>query len=270
MSIVQAIILGAVQGITEFLPISSSGHLVLLENLFGLRQASLAFDVVLHLGTLAALLGFFWRDWMKLGRAFLSSLKKWNLKEDSNQRLVWFLIVATIPGALFGILLEKQAETTFRNPLLVALMLAGLGLFLIVAERAAQKKREFGSLNLFDSIVIGFSQALALIPGVSRAGITITAGLFRGLTRETAVRFSFLLSTPIIAGAGLSQIPKILKESNDNGEYLIFTVGFLVSAISGYLAISYLLRYIQKHNLDIFAYYRFLLAAGVILYLLFA
>jgi len=268
MSIVQAVILGVVQGITEFLPISSSGHLILMQNLFGLKKASLAFDVVLHLGTLTALLLFFWRDWLKLVKAFLSSLKNWDLKNDMDQRLIWFLIVATIPGALFGLLLEKEVETTFRNSFLVALMLAGLGLLLLIAERAAHKRRVLNSLNLADSIAIGLSQALALIPGVSRAGITITTGLFRGLNRDAAVRFSFLLSAPIIAGAGFSQIPKILREGNTSGEHLIFAVGFLVSAISGYLAIRYLLKYIQKHNLDVFAYYRFLLAAAVIIYIL--
>lgn len=268
MSIAQAIILGITQGITEFLPISSSGHLILLENIFGLKQAGLTFDIVLHLGTLAALLLFFWRDWLAIIRAFWGSLKKWNLKEDAGQRLAWFLIIATIPGVIFGYLLEEKAETVLRNTLLVALMLAALGLFLILAEHLAKKKKDLAQMNWTDSLLIGLSQALALIPGVSRSGITITCGLFRDLKREVAVRFSFLLSTPIIFGAGLAHLFKIIGEGSNNGNYLIFGLGFLASAVSGYLAIKYLLKYVEGHTLNIFAYWRFLLAAIVIIYLL--
>lgn len=268
MTIFQAIILGLVQGIAEFLPISSSGHLILMENIFGFTKAGLTFDIVLHLGTLTALLLFFWRDWIKIIKSFFGSLKSWNLKNDAEQRLAWFLLIATIPGAIFGFFLEEQAETVFRNTLLVALTLAGLGLLLILAERAAQKRRNITEMNWWDSVLIGLSQVLALVPGVSRAGITMTAGLFRGLKREVAARFSFLLSTPIIFGAGLSHITKIIREGNNDGTYLAFAIGFLVSAFSGYLAIKYLLKYVERHTLDIFAYYRFLLAAVVILYLI--
>ncbi len=265
MTILQSILLGLVQGLAEFLPVSSSGHLVILQNIFNIK-AGLTFDVVLHLGTLVALLLYFWRDWLKIIKAFFESLKKWNLKENPEARLAWFLILATIPGAIFGFLLESKAETVFRNTLLVALMLGGLGILLILAERLAKHRRTINGMGFIDSVLIGLSQALALIPGVSRAGITITSGLFLGLKREAATRFSFLLSTPIIAGAGLSHINKILKEGNNNGTYLIFVIGFLVSTISGYLAIKYLLKYVEKRSLNIFAYYRILLAGSIFIY----
>lgn len=268
MSIFQAIILGFVQGLAEFLPISSSGHLVLMENIFGFERAGLTFDIVLHLGTLTALLLFFWRDWIKIIKSFFGSLKSWNLKNDAEQRLAWFLLIATIPGAIFGYFLEEKTETVFRNTLLIALALASLGILLILAEHMSKKRKDFASMNWLDSLLIGLSQALALIPGVSRSGITITMGLFRDLKREVAIRFSFLLSTPIIFGAGLSHLSKIVKLTSTNGTFLILVLGFLASAVSGYLAIKYLLKYVEKHTLDIFAYYRFLLAVVVIIYLL--
>lgn len=268
MSILQAIILGLVQGIAEFLPISSSGHLVLLQNIFGFQEATLTFDIVLHLGTLTALLLFFWRDWIKIIKSFFTSIRKWNLKNDAEQRLAWFLIIATIPGAVFGFFLEEKIETILRNTLVVAVALAGLGSLLLLAERAAKKRKELDQMKWWESVLIGLSQAVALVPGVSRSGVTITTGLFLGLKREAAARFSFLLSTPIIFGAGISSFRKILEDGNGNGGYLTYAIGFAISAISGYLAIKYLLKYVEKHSLDIFAYYRFLLAGAIIIYLL--
>ena len=268
MNIIQSIILGIIQGLTEFLPISSSGHLILAQNLFGIKEATLAFDVALHLGTALALIIFFWKDWIKLIKAFFRSFKKFDLKNDTEQRLIYFLIIASIPGALFGILLEKQAETVFRSTYLVLANLVIISFVFIIVEKVAKKVRDLKQTNLRDSLAIGFSQALAIIPGVSRSGITITAGLFSGLKREAAARFSFLMATPIILGAGLLSFKDIVAQGENGTGWINIVVGFLVSAIVGFLTIKYLLRYLKNHTLNIFAYYRFLLVAAIIIYLL--
>lgn len=268
MTILQSIILGIVQGLTEFLPISSSGHLVLIQNLFGLKQADLAFDVALHLGTFLALVLFFWHDWWRYINAFFRSLKKWDFKNDPDQRLFYLLVIASIPGAFFGVLLEKQAETIFRSTYLVLINFAVIGLLFIVVEQIAKKIRDLKQTTLKDSLIIGFSQALAIIPGVSRSGITISAGLFSGLKREAAARFSFLMATPIILGAGLVSLSKIFDEGKDGLGWINLTAGFLAAVLVGFFAIKYLLKYLKNHTLNIFAYYRFFVAAVVIIYLL--
>lgn len=268
MTTLQSIFLGIIQGLTEFLPISSSGHLVLAQNLFGFNEAGLSFDVALHLGTFLALILFFWRDWWKLFKAFGRSLKQWNFKNDPQQRLFYFLIIASIPGALFGALLEKQAETIFRSTFLVLINLTVIGLLFLIIEKIAKKVRDLKQTTLKDSLIIGFSQALAIIPGVSRSGITITAGLFSGLKREAAARFSFLLATPIILGAGLMNISKIYEQGNNGVGWSNIIVGFLSATIVGFLTIKYLLSYLKNHSLNLFAYYRFLLVIIVIIYLL--
>lgn len=268
MSIIQSIILGIIQGLTEFLPISSSGHLVLAQNLFGFKEAGLSFDVALHLGTFLALVLFFWRDWWKLFKAFGRSLKQWNFKNDSQQRLFYFLIIASIPGALFGALLEKQAETIFRSTYLVLINLTIIAILFLIVEKVAKKARNLKQATLKDSLIIGFSQALAIIPGVSRSGITISAGLFSGLKREAAARFSFLLATPIIFGAGLMHISKIYEQGNNSTGWLNIVTGALTSFFVSYLCIKYLLRYLRNHTLNVFAYYRFLLVLMIIMYLI--
>lgn len=248
MTIIQSIILGIVQGIAEFLPISSSAHLVFIPWLFNWPPHTLTFDVALHIGTLFALLAFFWREW-------------WGIIKS---RLVWLLILGSLPGALAGFWGEKFFEETFRGPVTIAVFMIGLALLLWLAEIYSRKKRDLSSVNWFDALAIGLSQALALMPGVSRAGITMTTGLFMGLTRESAAKFSFLLSAPIIAGAGIYKGYGLVKHGLPADERLPFLVGLLTAALVGYFAIKYLLQYLQKHDFYVFIWYRLIVGAGLI------
>ncbi|MBI4644217.1 MAG: undecaprenyl-diphosphatase UppP [Deltaproteobacteria bacterium] len=260
-----AIFLGIVQGITEFLPISSSGHLALLEHYLKLPGAGLSFDILLHLGTLAALLAYFGRDWLAMGR----SLVRPSFQNQEERYLFLYLVVASIPGALAGVLLEQKAETLFREPWRIALLLGSVGLLLLVGERVARHHRAFSRLTIFDAVLIGLSQGLAIMPGVSRSGITMTCALFLGFTREASARFSFLLATPIIAGAGLHHLPKWLKAPPEDLSVTAASLGFLAALISSYLTIKYLLRFLQRHTFKPFAYYRLLLAALILILVFF-
>ncbi len=217
MNSLQAIFLGIVQGLTEFLPISSSGHLALLEHYFNVQEAGLAFDVLLHVGTLVALIAYFWHDWLDMFKAVLKP-ERYNRFE---RRLFWYLVVATIPGAVAGFLLEKKAETVFRAPMRIAILLGVMGIILYLADRLARHQRRLPGITLTDAILIGLSQALAIMPGVSRSGSTMTMALFLGFTRETAARFSFLMSTPIIFGAGLYHGLKLLKNGGATGFFTL-------------------------------------------------
>lgn len=255
-----AIFLGLVQGITEFLPISSSGHLALLEHFLKVPGASLTFDILLHVGTLAALLGYFYRDWLDMGRA-LWRPSRYNRPE---RRLLFYLIVATIPGALAGFFLEKKAETIFRQPTRIALLLGGVGLLLLLAEKVARHRRPLDQMLFMDALLIGLSQALAIMPGVSRSGITMTCALFLGFNRRTAAHFSFLLSTSIIAGAGLHHVPKWLNAPPENLSLMAATLGFLAALLSSYLTIKFLLRFLERHTFIPFAVYRLALATLVL------
>lgn len=256
MTIWQAVVMGLVQGLGEFLPISSSAHLILVPWLFRWHDPGLTFDIALHLGTLVAVVAFFWRDWVRL---FLGALRG---RGNSDGRLFWFLVLATIPGALLGFLLEEKAETVFRNPVLIAVMLIVMGIVLYWADLKGSKRTEIEHMTLGESLLIGFSQALAIIPGVSRSGITMTTGLLAGLTREGAARFSFLLSAPIIMGAGLIKVPDLI--ANPAVVNAPFLVGIAVSAIAGFASIGFLLRYVQTKNYLPFVWYRFLLGAIVL------
>ncbi|HVJ50501.1 undecaprenyl-diphosphatase UppP [Desulfitobacterium sp.] len=258
MTIFQAIIMGIVQGLGEFLPISSSAHLVLLPWLFGWKDMGLTFDVALHMGTLLAVVLYFWKDWVSL---FKGALRR---KPSNEKRLFWYLIIATVPGALIGYALEDKAATVFRSPLLIGSMLILMGLILYWADRKRQL-RTLETMTLMDAVLIGLSQALAIIPGVSRAGSTMTAARLLSLTREDAARFSFLLSTPIIMGAGLLSV-RHLNASDIN---LAFVVGIITAFIVGLLSISFLLRYLKTSNFKIFVIYRFIVGLGVILLFLF-
>ena len=260
MTLLQAVVLGLVQGLGEFLPISSTAHLVIAPWLLGWTDPGLSFNVALHLGTLVAVIVYFWRDWVRLIRAFFMTVFERKIGDDPERRLVFYLLIALIPGAVIGLLLEEQAETVFRSPLLIAIAMIVMGIVLYVIDRMSAKKKELSETSLVDSLVIGFSQAIAIIPGVSRSGITISAGLFRGLTREAAARFSFLLSTPIIAGAGILQLRYILETALD----LNLIVGVATATVSGFLSIKYLLLYVQKRNYRIFVYYRFVFGIAVI------
>ncbi len=247
---IEALILGIVQGLTEFLPVSSTAHLILFPWFFHWTGEldSLTFDVALHAGTLLALVICFWKDWIEL------ILRK--------QKLFMLIVLASVPAGLAGILLGDYVEHALRSPFVIAVSLVVFGFVMLLAEKMS-KTRTIDSISLTDALMIGLAQAVALIPGVSRSGITISAGLFRGLGREASARFSFLLSTPIIAGATLLHARKLLKTSADHNLSL-FLIGFIAAAVSGYAAIKFLLSFLKKHPLNVFAYYRFGLAAVII------
>ncbi len=254
MTVISAAILGLVQGLGEFLPISSSAHLVLVPWLFHWKDAGLTFDVALHMGTLLSVVAFFWRDWLILAHDGL------RLRRTIEGRLFWCLVTATVPGAAVGYLLEKQAETIFRAPLLIGVLLIAMGVILYLADKLAPARKKLQQVKFSDGVWIGISQALAIIPGVSRSGITMTAGRMLGLDRETAARFSFLLSTPIILGAGLLKM-KDLTPADLNTPFL---TGVAVSALTGFFAIKLLLRYLTRNSFGIFVWYRFILGSVVI------
>jgi len=262
MNIVEATIFGILQGITEFLPVSSSAHLALAHYFLGTQESDLAFDVALHLGTLLAILAYFRDDVWQMGKAVFG-LHTEQTETQRLRKMALFIVIATVPGALAGLLLGKAAENYFRHPAMVATALAGAGLLLLLADRAGKRARNFEKITLIDALLIGLSQACAIIPGVSRSGSTITCGLAMGLTRQAAIRFSFLLSAPIIFGAGVHEIPKIVKNGLLDGQGILYVSGFLAAAISGYLFISFIMQYIRARSFAIFAYYRFLLAALV-------
>ncbi|PRR74960.1 undecaprenyl-diphosphatase UppP [Neomoorella humiferrea] len=255
MNVIQAVILGLVQGLGEFLPISSSAHLVLLPWFFRWPDPGLTFDVALHLGTLIAVILYFWRDLLELVVCGLFQPR------SRDGRLFYYLLVASVPGALFGYLLEDQAATVFRSPLLIAATLTLMGLGLWWADRAGRKSRSMDEITLMDGIIVGLSQALAIIPGVSRSGITMSAGLLTGMRRETAARFSFLMSVPIIAGAALLQ----LKDLTTAAVNTPFILGVVTSAVVGFLAIKFMLRYLRHGSYLLFTWYRILLALLVVM-----
>ncbi len=264
MPVSHALALGILQGLTELLPISSSGHLIIVPWLLGWPAHSLTFDVALHMGTLLAIVGYFWRDWTVLFRAGLDSIRERNLSGPPERLLFWLILLGCIPGAVAGLLLEKAAETHFRNPYLIAADLSLMGLLLLWADRAGVKRRRIEEMKPADGAAIGLAQAVALIPGVSRSGITITSALALGLTREAAARYSFLLATPITFGAGLLKLGHLVR-GFPPGEGTAFTVGCLASAAVGYLAILFLMDFVRTRSLSVFAYYRFLMTAVILI-----
>jgi len=255
MDLLQAVILGLVQGLGEFLPISSSAHLVLVPWLMNWAYSGLTFDIALHVGTLIAVIIYFWKDWVNLLH------KGFTKPKEREGKLFWYLVLATIPGALIGFVLEDIAETIFRNPVLIACMLILLGVILYMVDKKGKKQTDVEHISLKTSFLIGLSQALAIIPGVSRSGITMTMALALGMTREGAARFSFLLSAPIILGAALVKVPELIANPSmiDAG----FLIGMAVACISGIAAIGFLLRYVQKKTFLPFVIYRFILGALV-------
>ncbi len=259
-TIFQALILGLLQGLAEFLPISSSAHLALAPWLFHWPDPGLAFDVALHFGTLIAVIWYFRGEWMALLRAAWQIVVTRKIATAEQKRAA-FLVVATIPGGIFGLLLEKKAETAFRNPALIACALIVLGILLWAADRLARSDRPMTHMTWRDAILIGIAQVFALIPGVSRSGSTITAGRALGLDRNSAATFSFLISMPIIAGAVVVKVPHLIRTT---GMSMPLLVGVIASAISGWLAISVLLKYVSRHSYGIFALYRVALGAAVL------
>jgi len=261
----QALFLGILQGLTEFLPISSSAHLILAPWFFGWQNSlvdSLTFDVALHAGTLVAILWYFWKDWVDLTLGFFRIVGRRRI-DGFQERLLLYLVLATIPAAIAGFALENMIERSFRNPGLIVFPLAAVSLLMIYVEKRAQNSHPLDKITLLDSLLIGLAQALALLPGVSRSGITITTGLFRGYQRESATRFSFLLSTPAIAGAAFLQLRHLFSPGT-GVDWAVFSVGFIASGIVGYLSIAFLMRYLRQHTLNLFAAYRLVLAAAVI------
>lgn len=260
MTLFQAIVLGAVQGATEFLPISSTAHLVLTPWFFGWPDPGLGFDVALHLGTLVALLLYFRTEWLKLAQGGLDLLRG---QRNANARLTLYLILGTIPALIAGALLADYVETTLRHPLVIASTLILLALVLVVAERVGSREKKMVNISAADAVAVGCAQAMALIPGVSRSGVTITAGLFRGMTREAAARFSFLLSTPIIGAAVSKTIVDGVRHGFPAVETSSLIVGVIVSGIVGYLSIAFLLRFLATHTTYVFVFYRIVLGIVV-------
>ena len=261
MNALQALIFGFIQGFGEMLPISSSAHLVLFPYVFKFNDPGLAFDVALHFGTLLAILGFFWQDWLKILKGLIKLIRDRKIT-DFYQRLGIMLLIASIPGAIFGILLNKYAETIFRGPILVAIMMALMGGVLYLADHKWRGKKTITDLSYKKSLIIGLAQAVAIIPGVSRSGITITFGLFDGLSRREAAKFSFLMSAPIIGGAAIAKLPSlsgvIIATST-------FWIAMTASIVSSLIAIKFLLGFVRKHSFNLFVYYRLALAAFIII-----
>src|ERR1017187_2923063 len=260
LSAFQAFVLGALQGLAEFLPVSSSAHLALAPWAFGWPEPGLAFDIALHVGSLVALLWYFRAEWIGLVRAALSIVATRRV-ETVEQRRVILLVIATIPGGIAGLLLEKKAETAFRAPALTAAALIVMGAVLWIVDARASRDRRLDSLTNLDALLAGCAQAFALIPGVSRSGATITASRALGFDRASAATFSFLMSMPIIAAAALLKVPKALAQG---GVTLPLAVAVVTAALSSVLAITVLMRFVKTRGLGVFALYRFALGAAVL------
>jgi undecaprenyl-diphosphatase len=269
--IIQALLMGIVQGLTEFLPVSSSGHLIVVPYLFGWDDAfltSLAFSVMLHLGTLVALLVYFRADWLRLVPAGLAAIRDRSFRGDPDRKLAWLLAAATIPAAIVGFVFDDLIEDQFRQVGLVAVTLVVGGTLLWIADRVGRTDRRIAEVSFPVAIGIGVAQALALIPGISRSGISITAGRLAGLDRESAARFAFLMATPITLGAGSYEALSLVRgEAGVAVEAGPLVVGMVAAAISGLAAIHFMLRYLRTRSLDVFVWYRFALAAIVLLVL---
>jgi undecaprenyl-diphosphatase len=273
MDILQAILLGIVQGVTEFLPVSSSGHLVLAPWLLGWEYQGLSFDVAVHVGTLIGVVGYFWKEW----REIIMSIKSYvgvtishifhlptrngmTGADIARIKFFGFIVLATIPAALSGYLFDDYIEGAFRSPEIVAIALIIFSFVMLAGERFGKKSDDLAKLNLKKVLAIGIFQVFALVPGVSRAGATISAGLLLGLSRVDAAKFSFLLSAPIIFGAGMFKIPDILAQGIDR----VFVIGVLVSAISGYFAIKFLFKFLEKWSYKPFVWYRIVLGLVIL------
>lgn len=269
MSIWEAILLGIVQGITEFLPISSSAHLIVIPWLFGWNEPGLMFNVGVHLGTLAAVIVYFWRDLVEMALALPRGIASGQPMRDPMSRLALIILVGSIPAGIVGLPASDAIDEYFHSGgggdlaiALMAVMLMGVGLLLWQAERAATHRRTIEVITMKDGVLIGLAQAVALFPGVSRSGSTITVGLFRGLRREAAARFSFLLGVPAVFGAGLIELRHLLNEGLADGEGTVFAAGIVTSAVVGYIAIAFLLRFLVRHTTLVFIVYR--LAFGLL------
>ena len=260
MTVFQAVVLGLVQGLAEFLPISSSAHLVLMPWVFGWTDPGLSFDVALHLGTLVAVLWYFRAEWVRLTQSAFALLRTRRADTEEKRRFL-YLVIATIPAAVAGVLLEEYAETTFRSPALMAVTLMVMGVLLWAVDRYAARDRPLAALTLKDAVLIGLAQVLALVPGVSRSGSTMTAGRALRLDRQSAAVFSFLMSMPVTAAAAVLKVPALLRT---DGISATLVAGVISAGLSSWLAIAVLLRYISRHSFGVFAVYRLLLGALIL------
>lgn len=264
----KAVVLGIVQGLTEFIPVSSSGHLVLVPKLFGWSDPGLAFDVVLHLGTLLAVLAYFRKEWVTVIRGFFTSLAVRPSEWDGSQRLAWLLILATIPAAVAGAALSGFFDDHLRSAASVAAFLAVGSLAILAAELWSKRPRTFEDIRARDAGAMGILQVVALAPGMSRSGITMSAGMFSGIDREAAARFSFMMSAPVIAGAGVVEAVKVARQGFGGVTAGMLIAGFVTSAVVGFLTVKYLLRYLRRGSLAPFAIYGLAVAAAVFLLLI--
>lgn len=265
MTIFRAIILGIIQGIAEFLPISSSAHLIIFPYLFGWEESGLAFDVALHFGTMMAVLVLFFKDWWNLFVGAVKDVK--NKKKSTDGKMFWYLIIATIPAAIFGLLLDDVVENVIRGKIwIIALCLAVMGLFIFLGDKWAskhyKKETEFKDITLKQAIIVGISQAFAVIPGFSRSGTTILAGRLQGISKEAITKFTFLLSVPVICGATILKVGDLVMSKE-------VIIGIITSFAVGVLTIKFLLNYIKKHDFSVFAFYRVILALIVFVKLIF-
>ena len=267
MTILQAIIYGIVQGLTEFLPISSTAHIRIVPAIFGWDDPGAAFTAVMQIGTMLAVIIYFIKDILRLLKAFSASLIHMKPFESEDSRMAWWIGFGTIPISVCGLLLKHFIETSFRSLWVISFAMIVLALILIFAERISKFTRPLDSLTFVDTQAFGWAQALALIPGTSRSGATITAGMFLGFTREAAARFSFLLSIPAVALSGVYELWSI-RHALTSQSGLTLIIATLVSGIIGYAAIELLLRYLRSHSMYLFVVYRFLLGIVIIIFIL--
>jgi undecaprenyl-diphosphatase len=274
MDELRAIVIGLVQGLTEFLPISSSGHLIVVRELFHWHflEDDLTFDVALHLGTTAAVLAYFWREWLQMLRALLPRRKAAQTPANPgsiyDSRFLMLMVVGSLPAAIVGLPLEHWVENEVRSPEVVGVMLIVFGLVLLFAERLGSKVRQIASAGWGDTLLIGCAQAVSLVPGVSRSGVTITAALARGFRREDAARFSFLLATPVIVGAGLFKMAEAIHDGIPSSDIPVLLAGTVAASVVGWASIGYLLRLVQSQSYAPFVVYRLLAGAFFLAYFL--
>jgi undecaprenyl-diphosphatase len=258
MPLLEVIVLGLVQGLTEFLPISSTAHLALIPWLFGWQDPGLGFDIALHVGTLAAIVIYFFRTWVQIILQGFGIPAEGDPELKRNRMLLWLLAIATLPVGFFGFIFNKQAETVWRNPTVIATMMIGIGIVLWICDRIGHRQKDLGHVTALDAILIGFAQALSIVPGTSRSGVTISAGLWRNLDRPSAARFSFLLSTPAIAAAALKDLYDIYRHQGGIPPEMRvpFAVGILVSGVTGLAVIHFFLEFLRTRSMTVFVVYR--------------
>lgn len=266
MSLLEVIVLGIVQGLTEFLPISSTAHLAVIPQIVGWPDPGLGFDIALHIGTLAAVLIYFFRDWVQI-LAHGAGIRRGSDPDLArNPGLLWLLVAGTIPAGIIGYIFQKQAESAWRTPYVIGAMMIVIGLAMWWAERSGRTKKDLGQVSMPDSLVIGAAQALAVVPGVSRSGVTIAAGLLRDIDRPSAARFSFLLSTPVILGAAAKEAWDLFRHQGGVPPEMriAFAVGILCSALAGILVIGFFLNFLRRRTLAFFVWYRLVFGIMVI------